>query len=102
MLYGSVNESVLKRVPPTATRILDLGCGIGALGRALKSLRAAEVVGVTFSAEEAEKARLALDEVIVQDLNQFIPTGLGTFDCVICSHVLEHLHSPNALLTACL
>jgi SAM-dependent methyltransferase len=36
----------------------------------------------------------------VADLNQFQPAGLGRFDCVVCSHVLEHLCWPERFLVA--
>ncbi len=45
-------------------------------------------------------ARRYLDRVIVTDLNTFSPTDLGRFDCVICSHILEHLYWPDQVLRA--
>ncbi len=45
-------------------------------------------------------ARRYLDRVIVTDLNMFSPTDLGRFDCVICSHILEHLYWPKQVLRA--
>ena len=98
MIYGAVNLAVAARVPESARRVLDLGCGTGALGAHLKRRPGREVVGVTFSEEEAREARTRLDEALVCDLNDFDPTGLGRFDCVVCSHVLEHLTRPEELL----
>ena len=98
MFYEAINQPVLSHVPDTARRVLDLGCGAGALGREVKRKTGGEVTGVTFSDEEAASARQFLDGVVVCDLNTFEPRGLGTFDCVICSHVLEHLYSPAEVL----
>jgi SAM-dependent methyltransferase len=53
---------------------------------------------VTFDEQEAAVARLRLDTVITGDLNVLDPAAFGVFDCVICSHVLEHLQHPDALL----
>lgn len=96
--YGAVNLPVLNRVPVKARRVLDLGCGTGEFGRVLKEKNACEVVGVTHSGAEAEAAFEHLDRVLVQDLNHFEPAGLGKFECVVCSHVLEHLYRPEEFL----
>jgi 2-polyprenyl-3-methyl-5-hydroxy-6-metoxy-1,4-benzoquinol methylase len=98
MLYEAINQPVLSLVPVTAKRILDLGCGSGTLGRELKRKIGCEVTGITFSNEEASAAKEWLDRVVVCDLNQFDPHGLGLFDSIICSHILEHLYSPSELL----
>jgi len=98
MVYGAVNHAVLDRIPNTAKRVLDLGCGNGALGHALKARQAAEVTGVTFSAEEVSHARSALDRVEQADLETAEFTGFGSFDCVVASHVLEHVRDPVTVL----
>ena len=98
LVYEAVNDAVLRLIPTHARRVLDVGCGSGALGAQLKSHRACEVTGITFSEQEAEQARQRLDTVLVRDLNHFQTEGLGVFDCVVCSHVLEHLHEPQELL----
>ncbi len=100
-IYSSINKLVADRVPSTAHRILDVGCGTGALGQYLKQsqgLAAAYIIGITYSNEEKEVAQETLDEVIVADLNTFNPSSLGKFDCIICSHVLEHLYDPARIL----
>lgn len=98
MIYQSINLPVFRRVPAGALRLLDVGCGGGAFGAAVKDARECVVVGVTYSEAEAHQARQRLDEVVVADLNIFEPASLGLFDCVVCSHVLEHLLAPQELL----
>jgi 2-polyprenyl-3-methyl-5-hydroxy-6-metoxy-1,4-benzoquinol methylase len=98
MIYTATNQPVLSNVPNTARRILDLGCGSGDLGREIKRKIGCELTGVTFSEEEAAAAKEWLDTVLVCDLNQFEPAGLGLFDSIICSHILEHLYAPVELL----
>jgi SAM-dependent methyltransferase len=98
MIYGAINIPVLNRVPCTARRILDIGCGDGAFGRAIKGRQPATVIGVTFSEEEAARAREYLDSVVTRDLESATLVDLGQFDCVVCSHVLEHLRDPVRVL----
>lgn len=98
VIYGSVNPPLFNRIPRSARRILDVGCGDGTLARAIRAEWPAEVAGITYSAEEAERGREALNPAVVADLETYDPAPLGRFDVVICSHVLEHLSSPGRLL----
>lgn len=97
-IYEAVNQPVLRRVPKTVKRILDIGCGSGALGKKLKQERNCEVIGITYSHSEASLAASCLDQVLLRDLNILATDELGKFDCIICSHILEHLYQPEKLL----
>jgi SAM-dependent methyltransferase len=97
--YGAINTPVLNKIPSDCRRVLDIGCGTGALGAHIKQLNPeVEVVGITRSEFEAGIARKHLDIVLVEDLEACSLESLGSFDCVICSHVLEHLQWPGVLL----
>jgi SAM-dependent methyltransferase len=98
VIYQAVNKSVLTKVPENSQRILDVGCGAGNLGRALKRRANRHVTGITYSDDEAAIARQVLDEVLVTDLNALDTKTLPKFDIIICSHVLEHLYHPEVLL----
>jgi SAM-dependent methyltransferase len=98
LVYQTANPAVLASIPPLAQRVLDIGCGAGTLGQAIKARRDCSVTGVTFSEHEARLARLHINHVVVADLNGFDPAPLGQFDCIVCSHVLEHLMAPEDLL----
>lgn len=93
-------QPILSRIPKTAKRILDIGCETGFTGRQIKQNIDCEVIGITYLDSELKLASQWLDRVLLHDLNQdgFDLTTLGQFDCIICSHVLEHLYRPQKLL----
>jgi len=97
-VYDGVNETVLSFVPSSAARILDVGCGSGMLGERLRQSRDRYIVGITYSPTEAELASKRLSKVICAELNGFDFSSLGKFDCVILSHILEHLYFPDRCL----
>jgi 2-polyprenyl-3-methyl-5-hydroxy-6-metoxy-1,4-benzoquinol methylase len=98
MIYTSINKPVFQQIPQHAKKILDIGCGSGILGQTIKQKINCEVFGITYSEDEANLASQCLDKVIVADINQLDPSILGEFDCIICSHILEHLYNPEKLL----
>lgn len=86
-------------VPKSARRVLDIGCGAGALGAELKKDLGCEVWGVEFQEDVAEQARARLDTVFSGDvfrLRDKIPAG--GFDTVILADVLEHVIDGDGLL----
>ncbi len=89
-------------VPAGARRVLDVGCGAGALGAALRAERGAEVVGIELAPRAAERAAGRLDRVIAADLDalEAVPADAGSFDAVVLADVLEHLRDPARLLRA--
>jgi O-antigen biosynthesis protein len=90
---------VLALIPTSAKRVLDVGCGRGRLGAALKGRQSVHVTGIELDAASAVLAKARLDEVYEASIEdpriEFEP---GTFDCIVCADVLEHLRSPDAML----
>jgi GT2 family glycosyltransferase/2-polyprenyl-3-methyl-5-hydroxy-6-metoxy-1,4-benzoquinol methylase len=93
--YGHARPEVAKLVPKTAMRVIDVGCGAGGLGRALKAAQPGrEVRGIEYVAEQAERARQVLDDVRTSGAESGLPAGWERPDCVIFADVLEHLVDP--------
>jgi SAM-dependent methyltransferase len=81
-------------------RILDVGCGDGALLTELRGRRFGErLVGVEIApaAVQLARQRSQLDAVELYD-GSHLPFAEGSFDVAVLSHVLEHVHDPPALL----
>ena len=87
-------------VPASARRILDIGCGGGAFGAALKSRHKNLVVtGVEIDPSAAEAAREHLDLVITGDASAALARLHDQrFDTVVLNDVLEHVVDPETLL----
>jgi methionine biosynthesis protein MetW len=87
-------------VPAPARRVLDVGCGAGALGAALRAERDVEVAGLELSPDAAARARERLDAVVEANLDELeeLPFEPASFDAMIFGDVLEHLRDPHRLL----
>lgn len=97
--FGHPRPEVAALVPEGARNVIDIGCGAGALGKALKAARPGLAVrGVEPVAEQAARAREVLDEVVVAGAEDPLPSGWPQPDCVIFADVLEHLVDPWAVL----
>ena len=84
-----------------AMAILDLGCGTGLCGTAVKSL-ASRIDGVDLSAPMLEKAReLGIyDQLEESDIIQYLYRCENQYDTVIAGGLLEHIGDPVPLFTA--
>lgn len=86
-------------VPLGGRRILDVGCGSGALAGALRDSGAAYVAGVELHAEPAAAARQRLDLLVEGDLARVpLPFSPASFDAIIFADVLEHVADPESAM----
>ncbi len=84
-----------KFVPISSKKILEIGCGQGNFGLALKKSLGAEVWGIDISEKYAKLAEENLDKVIIGDINNLMgDLPDKSFDAIIMNDVLEHLYNP--------
>jgi trans-aconitate methyltransferase len=98
--YGQERRELISLLDPiTNAAILDIGCGEGALGSALKSLGCGPVYGIECMAAPAQVASQRYDRVFNCKVEEVDFTQLsGIFDFVICADILEHLTDPWSVI----
>jgi len=97
--HNLARPEILALIPTTSRRVLDLGCGTGALGKALKEKQQCHVTGIELNKEAFEVAKRNLDICICDNLNRYNPALTHTkYDCIILADILEHLIDPWSVL----
>lgn len=104
MYYNRQRSELLRYIQSRQNRVLEVGCAEGLLGESLKQQGlAAEVTGIELFPDAARVAETRLDRVICGDIESMDRDGMGlepgSFDCIICGDVLEHLRDPWAVLS---
>jgi 2-polyprenyl-3-methyl-5-hydroxy-6-metoxy-1,4-benzoquinol methylase len=98
--YANARENLVAALPRPIGRVLDVGCGEGAVGRLLLAEGASSVTGIELNAPAADRARGVLDEVGVGPVEEVLPTLSGPWETICCYDVLEHLVDPGKVLVA--
>lgn len=91
-------DDLLQFVPVEARSLIELGCGEGALGHAVKQRQRARVVGVELDRNAAAIARKRIDDVYQGDVEEVVSLIHEKFDCIVASEIIEHVIDPWALL----
>lgn len=97
--YFIVRKEIVDLVPAQCKTILDVGCGPGITGAAIKSKTNGVVHGVEIDTELVSIAKKNIDKVTEKDVTEFFsnPPEL-LYDCIIFADILEHLLDPWSVL----
>jgi len=98
--YHGIRWDLINFVSKGNNRILDIGCGDGNTGKALKDQgKAVEVVGIEKVSEIAQIAETKIDKVICANVETIeLPFNEGYFEYILMGDVLEHLYDPWTLV----
>lgn len=96
------NANVLALISPNSARIVEVGCGGGALAREYRKINPrCEYIGIEIVPRYAEAASSHCTRILVADIEQLSDDEFQTLfpsSCWIFSDVLEHLYDPWSLL----
>ena len=102
-VYAARIRGLVEKLAPflqTGDQVLDVGCGIGALGRAIMDSPLSPQ-NVTVSG--LERVRRGNELIAVDEYDgRTIPHPDNSFDVVILADVLHHEADPNRLLAECM
>jgi 2-polyprenyl-3-methyl-5-hydroxy-6-metoxy-1,4-benzoquinol methylase len=97
--YDEPRQDILTLLKPAGRRVLDVGCGAGALSASLKAHGAARVAGIELDPAAAAIARTRVDELVEGSVvDADLPWAPESFDVLIFADVLEHLPDPDSAL----
>jgi len=96
--FAQARSEMLRFIPAGCTRVLDVGCGGGNFGAALKQSRQVEVWGLEPVASAVAEAAKKLDRVIEGIFTPEAELPRASFDAIIFNDVLEHLPDPASAL----
>src|SRR5262245_38922128 len=88
---------LLRCLPPSVGRVLDLGSGDGRLLSLVKLARpSCHAIALDFSPLMVDRLRArfsgdATTTVVVHDLDDLLPATLGTFDAIVSSFAIHHV-----------
>jgi SAM-dependent methyltransferase len=94
-LHEHVVERLIKITPQRDARILDVGCGTGALLVRLRTLGYKNLYGIDIDPPESQSGI----EFIACDLDRFNdPIEAGTVDLAVAVEIIEHIENIGGLL----
>ena len=96
--FSQERPELLARLPGGRLgRLLDVGCGAGGVGRALRD-RVDFLAGIELEPDVAAQAREAYDQVLTGRVEDVIDELDAPFDTILAYDLLEHLPDPQAVL----
>lgn len=100
-IYDTFNPYIFAHIPKR-TKVLDVGCGVGILGKMLRRDKdPVFIAAVEKETQAGEFAKDSYDKIAILDLEEDkvkLPFEEAFFDVIVCGDVLEHLKDPLVAL----
>ena len=97
--YSHARVDLIRLIPPGTKKILEVGCGGGMTGKALRERGFEKIVGIEINEEVTREGRAFYDQIIIGDVEKIrLPFEKEHFDCILYGDVLEHLVNPWQVL----
>ncbi len=99
LYYAGSRPEMLRYLPKTTKKVLDVGCGQGNFAADVKKITTGESWGIDLNSEAIEKAKLILDQAFagsISELYEKLPDQ--HFDAIYFNDILEHLVNPYQTL----
>ncbi len=96
------SKELIARLVPEKSRVLDVGCSSGVLGRELIDRKGCSLIGIDIDSSAANVAEKYYTRVFVGDIQQLyaLPAEYSkTFDVTVFADVLEHTVNPEEVLS---
>lgn len=97
--YDNLRPDLVEMLPRPIGRVLDVGCGAGAVAGQLRDEGADRLVGIEPDPGAAALAEDSCDRVLVTTIEAALDELKGPFDTILCHDVLEHLVDPWQVLS---
>jgi 2-polyprenyl-3-methyl-5-hydroxy-6-metoxy-1,4-benzoquinol methylase len=101
--FSQTRPEMIAIVPEGINTLLDIGCGAGTFGTALKQARPElRIFGIEFNAEVVNPVPSSFEKVWIGDVNMILPSLPElTYDLIVFNDLLEHLVNPQEVLDKC-
>jgi 2-polyprenyl-3-methyl-5-hydroxy-6-metoxy-1,4-benzoquinol methylase len=96
--YANDRADLVAALPRPIGRVLDVGCGQGAVGHGLRAAGATWLAGIEMQPTAAAVAAGHYDEIAIGAAETELEHLTPPFDTICCYDVLEHMGDPYTVL----
>lgn len=100
------SHSIIAKQALGSKNILDVGCGVGYIGRAIKEQQKCDIDGIDIDKTALEIAKKYYDQIYLMKIGDqtdkvflnFLKNS-KKYDCIVCGDIIEHLPDPGYIIS---